>query len=46
MGCARWWWNYALNLCNETYKQTGKGLSQLLSIKFCQSSKSLKKLHG
>lgn len=29
MGCARWWWNYALNLCNETYKETGKGLSQV-----------------
>ena len=29
MGCARWWWNYALNLCNETYKHTGKGLSQV-----------------
>ena len=29
MGCARWWWNYALNLCNQTYKDTGKGLSQV-----------------
>ncbi|NET42076.1 MAG: IS200/IS605 family element transposase accessory protein TnpB [Okeania sp. SIO2B3] len=29
MGCTRWWWNYALNLCNETYQQTGKGLSQV-----------------
>src|SRR5919199_1963353 len=27
-GCARWWWNYALNLNNETYKSTGKGLSR------------------
>lgn len=27
-GCARWWWNHALNLCIETYKTTGKGLSQ------------------
>ncbi|MEG4576801.1 RNA-guided endonuclease TnpB family protein [Microcoleus sp. N3A4] len=26
--CARWWWNYALNLNNETYKVTGKGLSR------------------
>ncbi|HEY9851215.1 MAG TPA: helix-turn-helix domain-containing protein [Leptolyngbyaceae cyanobacterium] len=25
---ARWWWNHALNLCIETYKTTGKGLSQ------------------
>jgi putative transposase len=29
MGCARWWWNYALNLCNETYRETGKGLTQI-----------------
>jgi putative transposase len=29
MGEARWWWNYALNLCNETYKETGKGLTQI-----------------
>lgn len=29
MGCARWWWNYALNLCNETYQETGKGLTQI-----------------
>ncbi|NES94458.1 MAG: IS200/IS605 family element transposase accessory protein TnpB [Desertifilum sp. SIO1I2] len=27
-GCARWWWNHALSLCIETYKATGKGLSQ------------------
>jgi putative transposase len=27
-GCARWWWNHALNLCIETYQLTGKGLSQ------------------
>lgn len=27
-GCARWWWNYGLNQCIETYKATGKGLSQ------------------
>jgi putative transposase len=27
-GCARWWWNYALNKSIETYKDTGKGLSQ------------------
>ncbi|WP_017294444.1 helix-turn-helix domain-containing protein [Geminocystis herdmanii] len=20
MGCARWWYNYALSLCNEKYK--------------------------
>jgi putative transposase len=27
-GCARWFYNYALNLTFETYKQTGKGLSR------------------
>lgn len=27
-GCARWWWNYALNCCVELYKETGKGLRQ------------------
>jgi putative transposase len=27
-GCARWFWNYALNLCQETYKATGKGLTR------------------
>ncbi|WP_333207512.1 helix-turn-helix domain-containing protein [Microcoleus sp. SVA1B1] len=24
-GCAGWYYNYALNLTSETYKQTGKG---------------------
>ena len=27
-GCARWFWNYALNLCQETYKNTGKWLTR------------------
>ncbi|MBW4573936.1 MAG: transposase [Aphanothece sp. CMT-3BRIN-NPC111] len=27
-GCARWWWNYALNKSIEAYKETGKGLGQ------------------
>lgn len=27
-GCARWWWNYALNQSIEVYKETGKGLGQ------------------
>ncbi|PPT08687.1 Mobile element protein [Geitlerinema sp. FC II] len=27
-GCCRWYWNYALNLCQETYRTTGKGLSR------------------
>ena len=27
-GCARWFWNFALNLCQETYKSTGKGLTR------------------
>ncbi len=26
-GSCRWLWNYCLNLINQTYKQTGKGLS-------------------
>lgn len=28
-GCARWWWNYALNKSIDVYKQTGKGLGQV-----------------
>ncbi|MEH2127310.1 RNA-guided endonuclease InsQ/TnpB family protein [Nostoc sp.] len=28
-GCARWWWNYALNKSIETYKSSGKGLSRV-----------------
>jgi putative transposase len=28
-GCARWWWNYALNKSTEVYKETGKGLGQV-----------------
>ena len=28
MGCCRFWWNYALNICNQTYKETGKGISR------------------
>jgi putative transposase len=27
-GCCRWFWNYSLNLCQETYLKTGKGLSR------------------
>ena len=27
-GCARWWWNHALNKSIETYKETGKSLGQ------------------
>jgi putative transposase len=27
-GCCRWFWNYSLNLCQQTYKATGKGLSR------------------
>ncbi|MEW5858540.1 MAG: RNA-guided endonuclease TnpB family protein [Cyanobacteriota bacterium] len=27
-GCARWWWNYALDKSIETYKETGKSLGQ------------------
>jgi putative transposase len=28
MGCCRFWWNHALNVCNQTYKETGKGISR------------------
>ena len=28
MGCSRWWWNYALNLTIQTYKETGKSISK------------------
>jgi putative transposase len=27
-GCCRWFWNYSLNLCQQAYKDTGKGLSR------------------
>lgn len=27
-GCARWWWNHALNKSIEVYQETGKGLSR------------------
>lgn len=27
-GCARWFWNHALNLCQEAYRNTGKGLTR------------------
>jgi len=28
MGACRWWWNYGLNLCINTYQETGKGLGR------------------
>ena len=28
MGCCRFWWNHALNICNQTYKETGRGISR------------------
>ena len=27
-GCTRWFWNYALNLSQQYYRETGKGLSK------------------
>ena len=48
MGSARWWWNYALNLCNQTYQETGKGLgrtalnSVLPKLKKAEETKWLK----
>ncbi len=38
-GCARWFYNYALNLTFEIYKQTGKGLSRNEIIKLLPSLK-------
>ncbi|AFZ53051.1 RNA-guided endonuclease InsQ/TnpB family protein [Cyanobacterium aponinum] len=34
MGCCRWWYNYALNLCVDTYKATGKTLKQVALNKY------------
>ena len=28
MGCCRFWWNHSLNICNQTYKETGKRISR------------------
>ncbi|MGF1481084.1 MAG: RNA-guided endonuclease InsQ/TnpB family protein [Cyanophyceae cyanobacterium] len=28
MGCCRWWWNRALKISNQTYKETGKSISR------------------
>ena len=41
-GCSRWWWNYALNLCIETYKTSGKGLNQVALNKFLPKLKKEK----
>jgi putative transposase len=38
-GCTRWFYNYALSLTSETYKQTGKGLSRNEIIKLLPSLK-------
>jgi putative transposase len=32
--CSCWWWNYALHLCIEAYKTTGKGLTVVALNKF------------
>ncbi|MBE9200344.1 MULTISPECIES: RNA-guided endonuclease TnpB family protein [unclassified Nodularia (in: cyanobacteria)] len=41
-GCARWWWNYALNKSIETYKETGKGLSRVALNAFLPALKKAK----
>jgi len=41
-GCSRWWCNYALNLCIETYIATGKGLTQVALNKFLPKLKKVK----
>ena len=38
-GCSRWWSNYALDRCIETYKATGKGLTQIALNKLLPSLK-------
>ena len=38
-GCARWFYNYALNLTSQTYKDTGKGLSRNDIIKLLPNLK-------
>ncbi|NET54688.1 MAG: IS200/IS605 family element transposase accessory protein TnpB [Symploca sp. SIO2E6] len=51
-GCARWWWNYGLSQCIETYKTTGKSLSQsglnsmLPALKKNQETEWLKDCHS
>jgi putative transposase len=52
MGACRWWWNFALNLCNETYLQTGKGLGRsainanLPKLKEIEETKWLKECYS
>ncbi len=41
-GCSRWWWNFALNLSIETYKETGKGLNQTALNKYLPQLKKIK----
>ena len=38
-GCCRWFYNYALNLTTQTYKETGKGLSRNNIIKLLPTLK-------
>lgn len=39
MGCCRWFYNYALNLTSQIYKETGKGLSRNEIIKLLPNLK-------
>ena len=43
LGCSRWWWNYALNYCHQTYKATGKGLTQIALKKLLPPLKKAEK---
>jgi putative transposase len=45
-GCSRWWWNYALNMCIETYKATGKGLTQIALNKLLPNLKKQEETQG
>ena len=44
-GCARWWWNYALNKSIETYKETGKSLGQSALNAFLPQLKKTEDTH-
>jgi Helix-turn-helix domain. len=45
-GCARWWWNYALNKSIESYKETGEGLGQSAVNSLLPGLKKLKRPYG
>lgn len=44
MGCSRWWYNCALNLCNQTHKEKGKELNRSAINTYLPSLKVKSKL--